>query len=379
MKQIQKNRLKKLRNSVYKSLNLVFILTFSIVIILLLFLTTIFKDSLEYSINGYYRFDSIKQDDMTVYYLDVGQGDCSFIKFHNNQTMLIDSGTKESVDNLVKILVDYIYKDKPLIIDYVLLTHSDMDHSGGLLDIMNIFQVNNIFRPRIFDTYNGETIDIERDNSLNEKNCIDNSYYHSLINSFYLEPNCNVYFTDKDSCNEFFDEKNLDVKFYFPSKDFYSSVTNEYSPIFNISYKGQNFLFTGDTNDDIEKQVCNNEDLPNVTFLKVAHHGSKYGTSKELLNEVKPQNAIISVGANTYGHPTWNVINRLDDIGSNVYRTDKLGNIIINVGNEGTNIKNTIIDRFYVNIGYFNIGIIYYFIYAIYANIKEKYLFNNVI
>ena len=377
MKEIQKRKLTKLTKSFTKTLNNATIVVSLVILLAMLLITTIFKFDLEYSINKYVRFDNLKTGGLTVYYIDVGQGDCEFISFENGKTMLIDSGTKESSNKLVTFLVDYVYKDKPLVIDYMLLTHSDVDHSGGMLDIVDIFQVNNIFRPRIYDNYDGSMVDANRDNFRNKMHYIKTSYYHNLIESFYAEPNCNVFFTDTDTCNNFFRDKEENLHFYFPSKDFYSSTTNDYSPIFSVNYNNNTFLFTGDTNDKIEKSVVSDYDLPNVDFLKVAHHGSKYGTTNELLYEINPKNAIISVGENTYGHPTNNVLNRLDKYGCNVYRTDKLGSVVVNVSDE-TTMQNTRTDKLYINIGYFNLGIIYYYMYFLYVSTKENYLSNNI-
>ena len=376
MNQIQKKQLKRFKDFVSNKWNTIFIVVTTITLLLIFLLTTFYKDKLEYSINGYNNFE-LNHNGMTVYYLDVGQGDCTFIEFEDGKTMLIDSGTSESANQLINILVNKIYQGKKLVIDYVLLTHSDLDHSGGMLDVMNVFSVNYVFRPRIYDCYENDYLDKSRDENVSSKTLdINDLYYHILIESFYNEKNCTVYFTDKDVCNEFFETREENFKFYFPYSDFYSSTTNDYSPIFTINYKNKAFMFTGDTNIEIEREVVSNYDLEQVDFLKVAHHGSKYGTSEELLSETTPKNSIISVGANSYGHPTWQVLNRLAMNNCNIFRTDKLGSIIVNVNDDNLSIKNVKFDKFYINIAYFNFGLIYYYIYVLFTVTKEKVIFN---
>ena len=376
MNQIQKKQLKRFKDFVNNKWNTIFIVVTTIILLLIFLLTTLYKEKLEYSINGYNKFE-LNDSGMTVYYIDVGQGDCTFIEFEDGKTMLIDSGTNEGSNQLINILVNKIFSGKKLIIDYVLLTHSDLDHSGGMLDIMNVFNVNYVFRPRIYDCYENNYIDKNRDENVSNKTLdIQDKYYHSLIESFYNENDCTVYFIDKDVCNEFFEDREENFNFYFPYNNFYSSTTNDYSPIFTINYKNKTFMFTGDTNLEIEKEVVSNYELGQVDFLKVAHHGSKYATGEELLNEISPKNSIISVGQNSYGHPTWQVLNRLTMNNCNIYRTDKLGSIIVNVTDDNVSVKNVKFDNFYINIAYFNFGLIYYYIYVLYTVTKEKVFYN---
>ena len=377
MNQIQKKQIKRLKYFINKSSNLAFLITTTFLLFIIFVITTIFKEDLEFEMNGYYKFENYANG-MSVYYLDVGQGDCTFIRFDDGKTMLIDSGTRENSTNTIDFLVNYAFKNKELCIDYVLLTHSDLDHSGGLLDIMHIFQVNYVFRPRIYDNFKNDNTDVDRDEYKKSKFLsIKDEYYHNLIESFYDEPNCEVIFTDLEKCNQFFENTNYSINFYFPTREFYSSTTNDYSPVFSINYNDTSFLFTGDTNESIEEEILNRYELSHVDFLKVAHHGSKTATSNELLRVIEPKNAIISSGTNSYGHPTWQVINRLKNYKANILRTDELGYISVNVLEDNISVKNFKIDKVYINIGYFNIGLLYYFIYVLFTTTKENFVYNN--
>ena len=90
-------------------------------------------------------------------------------------------------------------------------------------------------------------------------------------------------------------------------------------------------LLPGDMDSDTEEVLLSTYDLPDIELLLVGHHGSRYSTSSEFLRAVTPEVGVISVGSNSYGHPTDAALHRLDDGGVAVYRTDLQGNIHITV------------------------------------------------
>ena len=91
------------------------------------------------------------------------------------------------------------------------------------------------------------------------------------------------------------------------------------------------FLVTGDMNSSTEKKLVERYELPDIEVLLVGHHGSKYSTSEELLAAVTPEVGIISVGQNTFGHPTQEAMDRMTEAGMEIRRTDQEGNILIQV------------------------------------------------
>lgn len=115
---------------------------------------------------------------------------------------------------------------------------------------------------------------------------------------------------------------------------------NNNSIVTKLHYKKFSMLFTGDIEKIAEKQIIeeykNNLQILNSTVLKVAHHGSKTSSIQEFIEVVKPKISIIGVGENNkFGHPNDDVIARLQNIGSKIYRTDKMGEISIAVNNKG--------------------------------------------
>ena len=94
------------------------------------------------------------------------------------------------------------------------------------------------------------------------------------------------------------------------------------------------FLITGDADMGTERMLTRLYTLPDIELLIVGHHGSKYSTSEELLEETMPDTAFISVGTNNYGHPTQEALDRLSEHGVEVHRTDMEGSISITVGGD---------------------------------------------
>ena len=120
---------------------------------------------------------------------------------------------------------------------------------------------------------------------------------------------------------------------------------NNSSAVIYLQYKDKRFLFAGDASSEVENKImelyelsCFEEfvKLKDIDFLKVAHHGDSGASSKDFLKLLKPKNAIISVGANNrFNHPSTVTLSRLNEIGSNLFRTDVLGNIAVNVNDAG--------------------------------------------
>ena len=94
---------------------------------------------------------------------------------------------------------------------------------------------------------------------------------------------------------------------------------------------GFELLVTGDMNAATERKLVETCALPDIEVLIVGHHGSKYSTSAELLEAVRPEVGIISVGENSFGHPTEEAMGRMAAAGMTLYRTDWQGNILIRV------------------------------------------------
>ncbi len=322
----------------------------------------IFKNQLEEMINSRELQNNehlIEHDGLLVHYIDVGQADCIAIEFPTGEKMLIDAGTKDSAKQMIEYIDSKIFTDstKEKVFDYVLLTHSDADHCGGMVEIFKNYQVNNVYRPQIY--INEADRNSDYNNHDDDYYKVTTTVYIDTINAMRKEPNCNMFFTIKDLMNTTQkicsnDSDNYyEFEFYSPLLSYYKNKPNDYSPIFSLTYNSKVFMFTGDASKACEKEALKS-DLPKVDVLKVGHHGSKTSSGEDFIKKIRPTYSVIQVGEdNDYGHPNTETLDTLEFYNSIVYRTDINKNIIVNVTKLGEM-------HFYPNVG--NRISIYYFI-----------------
>lgn len=305
---------------------------------------------------GKYYSGSItySEGDLRVHFIDVGQGDCIFIEFPDNKNMVIDGGKNNSTTE--KAIVDYISNiiGQNAKIDYLMLTHTDSDHSGGIDAVFDNFEIKRVYMPFTPSGVDNDPV-LKKVNELGKGTLFNNnSYVTTAVYKKFVEKavteKSEIFFSF-DSTNNYDeklynDSKSCDiigdaysVKFYSPSLEFYlknmsdAANKNNVSPMLVLEFNGKKLLLTGDADDDAEKHFLANTptDTRDVDFLKVAHHGGQQSTSQIFLQTITPTYSVISVGSNSYGHPTSAVLNRLSAIKSNVLRTDLKGDIVLTI------------------------------------------------
>ncbi len=261
--------------------------------------------------NGFIWFEIIfnqPNKNPEIYFLDVGQGDSEMVVLPGNVKVLIDGGP----DN--KILSDFSKVISPYdrYIDLMVLSHPQMDHYGGFIETARRYRIGAfIFNGRDTDARGFQQLK----NILKEKNVPIIALKESdEIN--YLNDKFDVLFPPPD----FLDDKDLNntiLTLQFISPDMKA-------------------IFTGDIGQNIENYLVSKYDL-HSDILKVAHHGSRFSSSPEFLNAVAPKLSVIEVGKNSYGHPAPAVLERLAEINSKIFRTDKNG--IVKIFAENNNLK----------------------------------------
>lgn len=137
-------------------------------------------------------------------------------------------------------------------------------------------------------------------------------------------------------------EKDIKIQILWPNHENFipKNTLNNNSIVCKILYKDFSMLFTGDIEQEAEKSLLRNykksEDVFDANLLKVAHHGSKTSSIEEILKKINPEIALIGVGENnTFGHPNGDVLERLESLGTDIYRTDMGGEITITVNSTG--------------------------------------------
>jgi competence protein ComEC len=238
---------------------------------------------------------------LSIFMIDVGQGDSYLIKFPDGKTALIDAGNTttffDNGDRVIIPLLNYLGIKK---IDYGIVTHIDADHYGGFVALILEGMIGEIIKPEI-------------DTSLNKD---------KRFEEFIKERGIPI---------KYFKEEMMKVgntALYFLYDDEVKSIsgesTNNRSGIFKLVYGETSFLFTGDVEKDVEKIYVNKyRHFLDSDVLKVGHHGSKTSSSIEFLHYVSPKLSLISAGfKNKFGHPVDDVIERLESHNSTIYRTD---------------------------------------------------------
>lgn len=248
---------------------------------------------------------------LEIHFIDVGQGDSTFIITPFRRTILIDGGGSSSNEFNVgeNVLIPYILDRGYTKIDYVFISHFDQDHVGGILQLLQEIKVKNVIIGKQFE------------NSENYQNFL-NIVKERKIKVIQLCAGSRV---------------NVENKLYFDilwperSQIISENSINNNALVCKLNYKKFSMLFTGDIEEATEKILVSkygNTNILKSTVLKVAHHGSKSSSIEEFLQLVKPITALIGVGENNrYGHPNEEVINRLKKLNCKIYRTDLNGEI----------------------------------------------------
>lgn len=233
---------------------------------------------------------------LKVHFIDVGQGDSTFIVTPHNKTILIDGGgsLNKNFDVGEKTLVPYILDRGYTKIDYIFVSHFDFDHIGGILTILQELKVGKVIIGKQFE---------------NSEN------YEKMI-KIARKKKVEIIQVDKEN-DIVIDEVKFNI--IWPDKEniIKENSLNNNSLVMKMIYKNFSMLFTGDIEEIAERNILDiykdNSDILKSDVLKTAHHGSKTSSINEILKLVKPKMALIGVGkTNTFGHPNTEVLERLE-------------------------------------------------------------------
>lgn len=280
---------------------------------------------------------------LQVYYLDVGQASASVVIFPDKTSLVIDTGSQDSAQEMLKSVRIIFSRNKISQIDHLLLTHSDEDHIGGAITLLNNFDVKNVHRSMQLST---SVHDRTAPNSSRDYVIFDDrTLFQQTVDAIYSEPNCQVDFMDPADFGALYANFALDcgaLVRVFPSLRPDQTEPNYYSPYVQITYKKRTFLFTGDAPGESGVQnreaellsVLQHENLKlDVDFLQVAHHGSNTSSSEEFLQALAPKYAFISAADST--HPAQKVVSRLQNCGSKIFCTKTNGMCAVGVLSNG--------------------------------------------
>lgn len=253
---------------------------------------------------GLLYFYSKQLTNLSINFLDVGQGDAIFIKTPFNQNILVDGGPDSTVIKRLGENLPWWSRT----IDLLVLTHPHDDHIIGLNEIIKRYDVRKII-------YTGVVYDSSAYDSWQE-----------LVKAYQIPT---VIIDHPQIINL---GKNCNLEILYPRQAIYGQSIdnlNNSSLVSKLVCAGVKILLAGDAEQAEEKELLQVEADLSADIIKVGHHGSDTASSEEFLAKVKPQYAIIEVGKNDFGLPSLRVIKRLERRGVKIYRTDQSGTIVI--------------------------------------------------
>lgn len=235
---------------------------------------------------------------LEVHFLDVGQGDATFLSC-DGYTMLIDAGNNDKGT----AVWSYLKNQGVERLDYVIGTHPDADHIGGLDVVLYKFDCGTVFLPDV-------------------KN--DTRTYEDVVQVMEEKD----YPVTMPVVGETYSLGEASFTIIAPNRD-YGSDLNDASVGILVEHGSNRFLFTGDAEETAEADILANGQDISADVYKAGHHGSNTASTEEFLQEVNPAYAVISCGeGNSYGHPHAEVLNRFRSMGIDVFRTDEQGTIV---------------------------------------------------
>lgn len=246
----------------------------------------------------YMEATAVQLEPLRVSYIDVGQGDSALIKC-GNDTMLIDAGPTDARETVVNYLID----EKITKISYLIATHPHADHIGGMAEVINQFDIDKIIMPKV------QT---------------DTKTFESMLDAI-AEKNLKITAPNPGDTFMLGDAK---VTILAPLKEYPDELNNS-SIVLRIDHGQNSFLFTGDAESVVEKDLMAKGSVIEADVLKVGHHGSHTSSKNKFIKAVAPKYAVISAGVNnSYNHPSEEVLEILANNNVSISNTNERGTII---------------------------------------------------
>ena len=237
--------------------------------------------------------------------VDVGQGQ-SLVLMREEETLVVDCGSIYTLDNAGERTGSYLISCGRKQVDALLLTHLHADHCNGVVMLMDMLPVRQLILPA----------DVEDEDGM----------LPEILNAADRHGTA-VYYVSQDEEQYF---GGIRARLFAPARQ---GDANERCMMMEYSIGSFDMLVTGDAPKAAEKDLLSRHTLRDLELLIVGHHGSRYSSSGVLLGSIGADTALISVGYNTFGHPTYETLERLAAYGYSIYRTDLNGTVEFMLGN----------------------------------------------
>lgn len=261
-----------------------------------------------YILSGFWG--SMEETSFELHVLDVGKADAMLIRCEG-ETALLDAGTVVSGDRVV----DYLYRAGVERLDYVIASHPDSDHTGGIAQVLEEMPVGELIVYPWPD---------EMKQSL-EYQALESSARKIGVTLREVSPGDHLFLGGAD------------LEVLGPLQAY--EETNDSSLVIRLDYDGFSALFCGDIQEKAELDLVKSQANLKADLLKVAHHGSAGSSSQRFLEAVSPQYAVVSVGPDNSQLPREETLRRLESVGATIYRTDVSGDLVFSWDGESLSLK----------------------------------------
>lgn len=266
---------------------------------------------------------SLPDGKLHITFCNVGQGDAAYIRFPDGRDMVVDGGPDDKVLQCLGRAMPFWDRH----INLVVMTHPQKDHMQGLISVLERFTVDYFVRSNVDNSSEG---------------------YQKLLEEIRAKKVAVKY----ETAGDIIDEGKARLTLLWPSPTqitkAHSGVLgastdkelNDYCLVFLLTYGSFDALFTGDADSRVEADYDYGLLATNtIEVLKFPHHGSRTAATDQFLDAVHPELAVISVGKNNYGHPSKEALNSLENIHSQILRTDQDGDIEVVSDGKSWNIN----------------------------------------
>ena len=237
------------------------------------------------------------QGNMAVHFIDVGQGLAILVQ-SGGENLLYDGGNRSHADEVVQ----YLKNQQVETINYMISSHYDEDHLGGLVKCLDNFEVDHV---------------------------LGSDYVHTsdLFNTFMNTATAHAIIVEYPSVGDTYEFGT--GSFTVMAPDGISQNSNDNSVVIRLVNGNNSFMFMGDAEETSEQDMISTGMNLDCDVLSLGHHGSASSTSWDLLEAASPSWAVISCGLNnSYGHPAAETMGKLSDMDIPVFRTDDQGTVI---------------------------------------------------
>jgi competence protein ComEC len=247
---------------------------------------------------------------LALHFLDVGQGDGSVLRTPRGRWIIIDAGPRgDRGDAGRRVMVPFLASHGARELAVVVVSHAHADHLGGLFSVLERYPASLVLEPGAL---------------------IADLLYYSFLDEMATESI--RWHPARRGERVVLDGVSITVLHPDPLWHGWGEDVNEDSLVLLVEYRGFQALFAGDAGFPAEAEMRGRTGV--VDLLKVGHHGSRGSTGEEWLDSLRPRAAVISVGRNTYGHPSAQTLERLGHHRVDVWRTDRDGTVTVTTDGE---------------------------------------------